>query len=250
MLLFIKTLFVLMYIHMWQVVPKLLSAPLDCENRFCSTHTGDFGLHLGLGSDTDPVREIMTDAKATTTPLRVGIMGTANIARKNIAAIRVASGVEVVAVGSRSAARATTYAEENDLDPATCACYGSYQELLDSPNVDAVYIPLPTALHAEWAPKAALAGKHVLCEKPLARDAAELQTILASFDENSGLVFMDGVMFMVRDTVCGSRRVAWCEAVRGGCVPCVVCGVPCVVCGVGGWRHFRTGAINTVGMQM
>jgi hypothetical protein len=113
-----------------------------------------------------------------------------------------------------------------------------------------VYIPLPTALHAEWAPKAALAGKHVLCEKPLARDAAELQTILASFDENSGLVFMDGVMFMVRDTVCGSRRVAWCEAVRGGCVPCVVCGVPCVVCGVGGWRHFRTGAINTVGMQM
>lgn len=192
----------------------------------------------------------MTDAKATTTPLRVGIMGTANIARKNIAAIRVASGVEVVAVGSRSAARATTYAEENDLDPATCACYGSYQELLDSPNVDAVYIPLPTALHAEWAPKAALAGKHVLCEKPLARDAAELQTILASFDESSGLVFMDGVMFMVRDTVCGSRRVAWCEAVRGGCVPCVVCGVPCVVCGVGGWRHFRTGAINTVGMQM
>ena len=157
----------------------------------------------------------MADATATTTPLRVGIMGTANIARKNIAAIRVASGVEVVAVGSRSAARATTYAEENDLDPATCACYGSYQELLDSPDVDAVYIPLPTALHAEWAPKAALAGKHVLCEKPLARDAAELQTILASFDENSGLVFMDGVMFMVR-----------------------------------GWRRFRTGAIDTVATEM
>ena len=165
---------------------------------------------------SNPTR-IMADATATTTPLRVGIMGTANIARKNIAAIRVASGVEVVAVGSRSAARATTYAEENDLDPATCACYGSYQELLDSPDVDAVYIPLPTALHAEWAPKAALAGKHVLCEKPLARDAAELQTILASFDENSGLVFMDGVMFMVRDAVCGSRRVAWCVAVAVAC---------------------------------
>src|SRR6185369_7862941 len=100
---------------------------------------------------------------------RWGILGTANIARKNWKAIRNAGNSTVVAVASRDRARAQTYIDECQAHvpfaPAPAAC-GSYAELLDRRDVDAVYIPLPTGVRKEWVIRAAEAGKHVLCEKP------------------------------------------------------------------------------------
>eukprot|EP00730_Choanoeca_flexa_P003508 TRINITY_DN11430_c0_g1_i2.p1 TRINITY_DN11430_c0_g1~~TRINITY_DN11430_c0_g1_i2.p1 ORF type:complete len:361 (+),score=111.67 TRINITY_DN11430_c0_g1_i2:4-1086(+) len=128
---------------------------------------------------------------ALTQKLRVGVMSTANIARKNILAIKLTDCAEVVAVASRNLDKAKKYAEENGVTTA----YGSYQELLDDSNIDAVYIPLPTNMHKEWVTKAAQAGKHVLCEKPAAANTAELDEILKEF-ETRDLVWMDGVMFM------------------------------------------------------
>jgi len=72
---------------------------------------------------------------------------------------------------------------------------GSYEELIESPNVDAVYLPLPTALRREWVLRAAAAGKHVLCEKPCGVNAAEMQEMISACKKNR-VQFMDGVMFM------------------------------------------------------
>src|SRR5262249_18689447 len=101
-------------------------------------------------------------------PCRWGVLGTANIARKNWKAIRNAGNSAVVAVASRDAGRARRFIDECQaeapLAPAPVAC-GSYGELLARPDIDAVYIPLPTGVRKEWVMRAAAAGKHVLCEK-------------------------------------------------------------------------------------
>jgi predicted dehydrogenase len=104
--------------------------------------------------------------------MRFAVLSTANIARVVIPAVR-AAGHEVVAVGSREAARAREYAEETDVDRA----YGSYAAALDDEDVQAVYNPTPNALHAEWTREAADRGLPVLCEKPLASDAAEAAAV-------------------------------------------------------------------------
>src|SRR3989304_5648029 len=78
------------------------------------------------------------------------------------------------AIASRNQDRAASAARRFGIPRA----YGTYEALLDDPDVDAIYNPLPTSLHAEWSIRAARAGKHVLCEKPLARDADESQTIV------------------------------------------------------------------------
>ena len=83
--------------------------------------------------------------------------------------------VDVVAVASRDSARAEDYAREWQIERA----YGSYDELLADPDVEAIYNPLPNTMHAEWSIKALDAGKHVLCEKPISRHAAEVE---AAFD--------------------------------------------------------------------
>lgn len=102
--------------------------------------------------------------------VRWGILSTANIGMSKVTpAIQAASNSEVVAIASRNAERAAAAAQELGIPYA----YGSYEELLAAENVDAVYIPLPNDMHAEWVAKAALAGKHVLCEKPLAMSEAE-----------------------------------------------------------------------------
>lgn len=125
---------------------------------------------------------------------RVGILGTANIARKNICAMRDAHGVEPVAVASRSFEKALAYAKEVGL-PTTDGAMAPYEALLSRNDIDAVYIPLPTSMHLEWVPKAAAAKKHVLCEKPTATCVDELAAILRSL-KSEDLAFMDGVMFM------------------------------------------------------
>ena len=110
--------------------------------------------------------------------LRIGVLSTADIARtKVIPGMQQASRVEVVAIASRDAARARSVATELGIGTA----HGSYEALLADPAVDAVYVPLPNHLHAEWSIAAARAGKHVLCEKPLAMTSADAQAMIDVF---------------------------------------------------------------------
>ena len=107
------------------------------------------------------------------TPLSIGILGTSNIARKNILAIATSKNATCLMVGSRDENRAREYAEETNVPD-----HGSYEQVLAHPNVDSVYIPLPTTTHLEWVLKAAKSGKHVLCEKPVAVNTSELIEML------------------------------------------------------------------------
>lgn len=121
---------------------------------------------------------------------RWGILSTANINRLILEGARLAEGVEVVAVASRERARADAYAREHSIPRA----YDSYDALLGDDAVDAVYNPLPNSLHHEWTLRALAAGKHVLCEKPYTRHAAEVEE---AFDlaERNGLVLSEAFMW-------------------------------------------------------
>jgi predicted dehydrogenase len=123
--------------------------------------------------------------------LRLGVLSTADIARtKVIPGMRTAQRIEVVAIASRDEGRARSAAAELGIPRA----YGSYEALLADEDVDAVYIPLPNHLHAPWAIRAAEAGKHVLCEKPLAMTAAEAES-MASAADAAGVVLMEAFMY-------------------------------------------------------
>jgi D-xylose 1-dehydrogenase (NADP+, D-xylono-1,5-lactone-forming) len=124
------------------------------------------------------------------TPLRLGLLSTANINRQVIRAAAATEAVDVVAVASRDASRAEAYARDHGIDRA----HGSYEPLLDDPDVDAVYVSLPNSLHVPWSIRALEAGKHVLCEKPLARTAAEAER---AFDaaERAGRVLAEAFMY-------------------------------------------------------
>src|SRR5262245_43855399 len=134
----------------------------------------------------------------STTVCRWGILGTARIARKIWKAIRNADNSALVAVASRDPQRARQFIEECQADvpltPAPAPC-GTYQELLDRDDIDAVYIPLPTGIRKEWVCRTARASKHVLCEKPCAVSSADLSAMLDACREHR-VQFMDGVMFM------------------------------------------------------
>jgi predicted dehydrogenase len=135
---------------------------------------------------------------APSAPLRWGIMGCAQIVHKNWKAIHLSGNSIVRAVASRDLERSRRFVEacqrEIMFDPAP-EPMGSYEALLRMPDVDAVYIPLPTGIRADWVVRAAEQGKHVLCEKPCARSAAELRRMVDACAANS-VQFMDGVMFM------------------------------------------------------
>lgn len=105
--------------------------------------------------------------------LRWGLLGTARINRSIIPPLRTSIRNRLVAVASRSRERAERYASEWGIDRVL----GSYEALLSDPGVDVVYIPLPNALHAPWTIRAVEAGKHVLCEKPLATTVADVVAI-------------------------------------------------------------------------
>ncbi|KAL8162590.1 hypothetical protein V2J09_014079 [Rumex salicifolius] len=133
----------------------------------------------------------MAEAEA---PIRFGILGCAEIAQKVSRAISLASADAVLyAVASRSIDKARAFAEANGF-PVDAKVYGSYEELLDDPDVDAVYVPLPTALHLEWAVLAAQKKKHILLEKPVALNLSDLDRILEACESN-GVQFMDGTMW-------------------------------------------------------
>ncbi|KAB1220768.1 hypothetical protein CJ030_MR3G015521 [Morella rubra] len=128
------------------------------------------------------------------TLVRFGIIGCAEIARKLSRAIALAPNATITAIGSRSLEKASRFASANNFPPEA-KIYGSYEAVLDDPDVDAVYVPLPTSLHARWAVLAAQKKKHLLLEKPVALSAAEFDTIIEACESN-GVQFMDGTMWM------------------------------------------------------
>ena len=108
-------------------------------------------------------------------PVRWGVLSTSDFAeRKFLPGLRKSTAIEVAAVASRDLERATAFAERLAIPTA----YGSYEELLADPTIEVIYNPLPGALHVEWTKRAAEAGKHVLCEKPMGMTAAELDVLL------------------------------------------------------------------------
>jgi len=130
----------------------------------------------------------MTENKEKT---RWGILGTASIAHREVApALRAASNCEIIAVASRDEERARRFATTHRIPRS----YGSYESLLSDPKIEIVYIPLPNHLHAEWTIHAAEAGKHVLCEKPLAGTRAEAEQMVTACRTN-GVVLMEAFMY-------------------------------------------------------
>jgi predicted dehydrogenase len=130
--------------------------------------------------------------------LRIGFLSTAGIGKKNWKAVLNSGNCVVVAVASRDVKKSRDFICECQVEDAFDLipdALGSYKALIASPNVDAIYIPLPTGLRKEFVLRAAAAGKHILCEKPCAANAAELEEMLAACKRHS-VQFMDGVMFM------------------------------------------------------
>jgi len=122
--------------------------------------------------------------------IKWGVISTANIGRKRvIPAIHKSHNGEVVAVASRDLSQAQAFADENGISQA----YGSYEALFDA-GVDAIYNPLPNSLHKEWALRCAEAGIPMLCEKPLALDVTEAQTMVDAFNDK-GVLFAEAFMY-------------------------------------------------------
>jgi xylose dehydrogenase (NAD/NADP) len=119
-----------------------------------------------------------------------GILSTADINRKVIPGAHASDKVDLVAVASRDQARADAYASEWGIERA----YGSYEALLEDADVEAVYISLPNTMHCQWSIRALEAGKHVLCEKPMSRSAAEVEE---AFDaaERTGCLLSEAFMY-------------------------------------------------------
>jgi len=137
-----------------------------------------------------------------------GFLSTADINRKLIPGAHASEKLELLAVASRDKNRAEAYADEWEIPRA----YGSYEDLLADPEIEAVYISLPNTMHVEWSIKALEAGKHVLCEKPLTRHPEEAD---AAFDvaERTGRLLSEA--FMYRHNPQTAKVV---ELVRGGAI--------------------------------
>lgn len=134
--------------------------------------------------------------------VRWGIISTADIGMSNVTpAIQKAANGDVVAIASRDAKRAAIAAAHLGISNS----YGSYEDLLADPEIDAVYIPLPNDLHAEWTIKAAQAGKHVLCEKPLAISSSQA-SMMADACREAGVKLAEAFMYRHHPT--------WVEALR------------------------------------
>jgi xylose dehydrogenase (NAD/NADP) len=119
-----------------------------------------------------------------------GVLGTANIALGAVVPAIEQTDHRVLAIASRDADRAASTAEAHGIPRS----YGSYEALLDDADLDAVYNPLPNALHAEWTKRAADRGLDVLCEKPLAVDAAEAADV-GTYCEDAGVTLMEAFMY-------------------------------------------------------
>lgn len=137
-------------------------------------------------------------------PVRWGVLGCAAIAiNRVIPGMRMTGMAALAALASRTLDKAQATAAQLGVDKA----YGSYEELLADPEIEAVYIPLPNGLHAEWSIKALRAGKHVLCEKPLTMDAAEARQVQAVRDE-TGLYCLEAFAYRFNPVVAEAFRIA------------------------------------------
>jgi len=124
--------------------------------------------------------------------IRWGVLSTAKIGRsKVIPALQTSAHNEVVAICSRDTQSARKVADELGITRA----YGSYEELLADPQIDAIYNPLPNHLHVDWSIKALQAGKHVLCEKPIGLNAADAQRLLDASRAYPQLKMMEAFMY-------------------------------------------------------
>jgi predicted dehydrogenase len=140
---------------------------------------------------------------AVTEPVKWGVIGCADIAVKKVIPAMLGSDLsQVSAIASRSGERAAATAGSLGIPRA----YGSYQELLDDPDLEAVYIPLPNHLHHEWAIAAAQAGKHVLCEKPLSTTSALAREMIEAA-ERSGVKLMEAFMYRLHPLWVEVRRL-------------------------------------------
>jgi predicted dehydrogenase len=129
---------------------------------------------------------------AMPTKLRWGVLSTANIGlKKVIPAMQLGAYTTIAAIASRNLAKAQEAAKALNIPTA----YGSYEELLADPNIDAIYNPLPNQLHVPWTARAAEAGKHVLCEKPLSLTTAEAESLLPVRNRTGAKI---GEAFMIR----------------------------------------------------
>jgi predicted dehydrogenase len=169
------------------------------------------------------------DAEAEVGVVRIGILGTARIAEPAlITAARAVPEVRVAAVAARDSSRARAYADRHGIGVA----YGSYDELLADPGIDAIYNPLPNSLHGPWTLRAIAAGKHVLCEKPFASNAAEAE-LVADAAAASGLVVMEAMHYRYHPLI---RRLR--EVVRTlGAVRYIQCWTSFVLDNPGDIRH-------------
>jgi len=124
--------------------------------------------------------------------IRWGVLGTAKIAqRATIPSMQRAENCELFAIAGRNPEKAKAFQEEFGFRKA----YGSYAALLEDPEVEAVYIPLPNDLHCEWTLKALRAGKHVLCEKPLAPTVTEMEEMIRTAEENH-VILMEAFAYL------------------------------------------------------
>ena len=140
--------------------------------------------------------------------MKLGIVSTAHINRLVIPGAHASDKVELIAVASREQSRAEEYARKWEIERA----YGSYEALLEDPDVDAVYISLPNTMHCEWSIRAVEAGKHVICEKPLSRHPEEVEH---AFDaaERAGRHLTEAFMYRHNPQ---AKRLA--ELVDGGAI--------------------------------
>lgn len=134
--------------------------------------------------------------------IRWGILSTAHINRRLIPPMRQSERSTVVVVGSRRLEQAREFAAKWDIP----RIHGSYEALLADPEVDAVYIPLPNHLHCEWTVKAAEAGKHILCEKPLALSVAEVDRMVEAARRND-VVLLEAFQFRFHPQTAMVRRM-------------------------------------------
>lgn len=137
-----------------------------------------------------------------------GFLGTGNIARQFAAGIRNYHRAHLAAVGSRNTAKAQAFVAENY--PAASA--GTYEQVLANPDVDVVYVALPNSMHHGWTLKALAAGKHVLCEKPIAANCAQAEEMFDAA-ERAGLLLLEAFMYR-----CHPHSLAIIDAVRKGAI--------------------------------
>jgi xylose dehydrogenase (NAD/NADP) len=125
--------------------------------------------------------------------LRFGIIGAANIARAFAAGVSSSKHARIVGVASRDLAKAKQFAQEFRIDKS----FGSYEELLADPQIGAVYLPVPNSMHAEWAIRSAQAGKHILCEKPLATSVADAKSMFAAAESHK-VILREGYPYLAQ----------------------------------------------------